>query len=311
MPRTRYLIAALVCSVLIAATSVAADREPFDALLREQAAHEKQQMAAGEMHTNCEAMAAFRQTAEMVRYPAGEFQLPGYLYKPDKAGKLPAVLWNHGSEKMPIGHPGLARFYTSNGFAFFMPIRHGHGNAPGKYIVDLQREFKEKEPDNLVAWKNDVKLHELYNADVIAAVKWLKSQPFVDPDRIIMTGVSYGGIQTLLAAEKGEGVRGFIPFAPAAMSFANTELQERLKLAVKNAKAPVFLLQAENDYNIGPSKILAPILEHRGSPNRSKVYPPFGKTNQEGHGAFACWSLGITGWGTDVLDFIDAAFVQK
>ena len=95
------------------------------------------------------------------------------------------------------------------------------------------------------------------------------------------------------------------------MSFANTELQERLKLAVKNAKAPVFLLQAENDYNIGPSKILAPILEHRGSPNRSKVYPPFGKTNQEGHGAFACWSLGITGWGTDVLDFIDAAFVQK
>jgi hypothetical protein len=33
----------------------------------------------------------------------------------------------------------------------------------------------------------------------------------------------------------------------------------------------------------------------------------FGSKNQEGHGAFACRSLGITIWGDDVLEFVDAA----
>jgi hypothetical protein len=38
-----------------------------------------------------------------------------------------------------------------------------------------------------------------------------------------------------------------------------------------------------------------------------KIYEAFGTTRQHEHGAFACWSLGITIWGDDVLDFVDAA----
>ena len=63
-----------------------------------------------------------------------------------------------------------------------------------------------------------VKLHSVYNRDVAAAVDWLKSQPFVDRNRVVMSGVSYGGIQTLISAETIPGVRGFISFGPAAMS---------------------------------------------------------------------------------------------
>ena len=48
-----------------------------------------------------------------------------------------------------------------------------------------------------------------------------------------MSGCSYGGIQTLLSVEKGLGVRGFIPFAPAAMSWANVELRKRLLRSVQ------------------------------------------------------------------------------
>ena len=101
----------------------------------------------------------------------------------------------------------------------------------------------------------------------------------------------------------------FVSFAPGAMSWANTELQKRLLMAVHAAKAPVFLLQAENDYNLGPSEVLGPVIRAQGFRNRAKVYPAFGTTHQEGHAGFACWEEGIAIWGPDVLDFLAQAGV--
>src|SRR5262249_26477292 len=147
--------------------------------------------------------------------------------------------------------------------------------------------------------------HDVYNADVVAAVSWLKDQTFVDPNRIIVTGVSYGGIQTLITAEKGLDVKGFVAFAPGAMSYANLALRERMQEAAKNAKAPVLLLQAQNDYSTGPSELLGPILKEKGLPSHNTIYPAFGTTNQHGHGAFATWSLGTAQWGPEVLAFMD------
>jgi carboxymethylenebutenolidase len=286
---------------------IAREERQFDEVTREQAALEQQQMSSQQPHSHTPGMAAFRQTAEEVKFPSGEFTLPGYLYKPPGVGPFPAVIWNHGSEKNPRAQPELARFYTSQGFVFFTPIRHGHGRAPGPYIGDLQNELRDSKRDVAEAQRKSVALHELYNRDVEAAVAWLKQQPIVDPARLVMSGVSYGGIQTVLSAEKGLGLRAFIPFAPGAMSFANVALRERLMLAARNAKAPMFLLQANNDYSTGPSEILAPILKQDGEPSHAKLYGAFGTTKSEGHGAFACWSLGATIWGPDVLDFIDAA----
>jgi dienelactone hydrolase len=283
----------------------------FDALTRGQAALENQQMAAAEPHSQLPAMAAFRQSAETVKYTSGEYSLPGYLYRPAGKGPFPAVIWNHGSERNPKAQPELARFYTQRGYVFFVPIRHGHGRAPGTYIGSLQEEFRAHERDPAAIQKKIVGLHEVYNRDVVAAVAWLKEQKVVDPNRIVMSGVSYGGIQTVLTAEKGLGIRAFVPFAPAAMSFANEALRERLVIAVHHAKAPMFLLQAKNDYSTGPSELLAPILKEKGSPSHAKVYPAFGITPQEGHGAFACWSLGITNWGEEVMQFIDEAMKAR
>ena len=128
---------------------------------------------------------------------------------------------------------------------------------------------------------------------------------------LAVVGCSYGGIQTLLTAEKGLGVRGFVSFAPAAMSWANLRLRERLLQSVKHAKAPLFLLQAENDYSTGPSETLGPVLRAKGGLNRSKVYPAFGTTPAEGHGGFACWDEGIAIWGPDVLAFLSEAGVME
>jgi carboxymethylenebutenolidase len=263
------------------------------------AAHGKPQLAPGQA------------PGELISFQAGQLTLHGYLYKPQGHGPFPAVLWNHGSEKLPGWQPELAAFYNSKGYVFFIPHRHGHGKSPGDYIVDLERSFRERNKDRAASNRESVRLHEVYDSDVVAAVEWLKSQPFVDKSRIVMSGVSYGGIQTLLSAEKGLGIRAFVSFAPAAMSWAgNVELRKRLLQAVKNARAPLFLLQAANDYNLGPSKILGPEIKRRGPPNRAKVYPSFGTTNMQGHGAFACWDLGTRIWGPDVMAFIDEVLAQ-
>ena len=39
--------------------------------------------------------------------------------------------------------------------------------------------------------------------DQLAAVAWLRKQPFVEPDRIAVAGNSFGGIEAVLGAEKG------------------------------------------------------------------------------------------------------------
>jgi dipeptidyl aminopeptidase/acylaminoacyl peptidase len=85
-------------------------------------------------------------------------------------------------------------------------------------------------------------LQDVYNHDVADAVDWLMKRPEVDRNRVAMTGVSYGGIQILLAAEKGLGIRAFIPFAPGTMSWKNS------------------LAQAQNDNDIGPSEVLGPMI---------------------------------------------------
>ncbi len=303
-------ILSVVSNVVLLGASCRADAEfSFDAVTLEQAALERQQMAANETHSFCPAMAEFRKSAIEVEYPSGKLKLPGYLYKPAGDGPFPAILWNHGSEKDPRAQAELANFYSSQGYVFFAPIRRGHARAPGPYIVDLQRKSRSAGKTAAAAQRKDIELHEFFNQDVVAAVAWLRGQKFIDPERIVMSGVSYGGIQTLLSAEKGLGVRAFVPFAPGAMSFANPALRERMVQAVQNARAPIFLLQAKNDFSTGPVELLTPELVKRGSPNRAKLYDTFGTTPEEGHGAFACRSLGATIWGPEVLPFLAAALV--
>jgi dienelactone hydrolase len=251
----------------------------------------------------------FRKTAIPVEFPGNGLTLKGWIYKPQGPGPFPAVVWNHGSEKEPTAHPELGKFYTSHGYLLFLPIRHGHTPSPGEYIQDVIDRYRFQIHDRATFQRQVVGLQDVYNEDVTAAIAWIKKQPFVDSRHIVVTGCSYGGIQTLLTAEKGLGVSAFIAFGPAAMSWGNAELRNRLLTAVRAAKAPVFLIQAENDYDLGPSEALGPVIRAKGFLNRAKVYPAFGTTHPEGHFGFACWEEGIAIWGPDVLQFLAQAGV--
>ena len=150
-----------------------------------------------------------------------------------------------------------------------------------------------------------VELQQEEVEDVVAALNFLKSQPFVDPQRIAMSGCSYGGIQTLLAGERDLGIKALVPFAPGAMSWEqNQPLHGLLRTAVDNAKAPIFLLQAQNDYDLEPSRVLSEEAKKKHKDFQLKIYPAFGSSHQDGHGKFC--TVGTDVWGEDVLSFLAA-----
>ena len=250
---------------------------------------------------------------EKVSFPGpGGRTLYGWLHKPAGKGPFPAVIWNHGSGLMSdttrtFQRKDLASLYAGNGYVFFTPHRTGHGlsKEAGQSTVQKDRE-------NCVGADREeirtckIRYHEEASLDAAAAVSWLKAQPYVRRDRIAVTGSSYGGIQTILTAEKDLGLRAFIPFTPAAMSWANVLLRQRLLSALEKAHAPVFLIQAEGDYNTGPYEVLGTYLNGKGSWNKGKLYPKFGTTPEEAHAEFSTTCRGVEVWGKDVLAFLKA-----
>jgi carboxymethylenebutenolidase len=189
-------------------------------------------------------------------------------------------------------------FYVPNGFVVFVPHRRGQGlsAAAGEYISDAWNRSG-RQPAKIV------ELLDAQVADVAAAVAFVRRLPYVDGARVALAGCSFGGIQTLLAAERDLGLRAAIDFAGGAIIWARTPpLQERMKRAARAARVPVFFLQAENDFDTAPSRVLSEEMRRAGRPTRMKIFPAKGKTSMEGHSF--CQGGPQPPWGSDVLAFL-------
>jgi dienelactone hydrolase len=138
-------------------------------------------------------------------------------------------------------------------------------------------------------------------ADHMAAFEWLRQQSFVLPGRAATMGNSFGGIITVLATER-IGYCAAVDAAGGAQSWS-PELRTRLVAAVRNSQAPIFFFQAENDYNLAPTNILAAAMQEAGKPSIVKIYPAFGASAEDGH-SFT-WR-GSQWWADDVFRFLDA-----
>ena len=237
-------------------------------------------------------------TPKFVTFSSGALTLGGFLYRPPGAGPFPAIVFNHGSEQFPGTKEGQAMFYVEHGFVLFVPHRRGQGRSKdaGAYINTIYSPTQPDSPafaDALVTQADDV----------MAAIAYVASLPYVDKNRIATSGCSLGGIESLLAAERGTGIVAAIDFAGASMTWAtNVPLRERMKVAARNAKVPVFFLQAENDYDTTPSRVLSDEMKKAGKPMRIHIFPPNGHTPMEGHGF--CTGGKNPPWGDDVLAFL-------
>jgi carboxymethylenebutenolidase len=241
----------------------------------------------------------FTHPPEEVTFLSGKLVLHRFIHKPEGNGPFPAILLNHGSEQFPKSGQFIAKPYVSKGYVVFFPHRRGQGRSSdqSEYIVDLIL----REPESSRG-KKFIELQETHQEDVIAALSYLKRLPYVDKSRIAMVGCSFGGIQTVLAAEKQLGLRATIAFAPAAMSWAKVpELQSRLVQAVRSATVPILLIQARNDYDLSPTRTMAKELEKGNKPHKLSIFPAFGKTHAEGHGFCV---RGEQIWGNEVFSFL-------
>lgn len=128
-------------------------------------------------------------TAELIRWPSFDGRtISGFLYKPAPrwSGRRPVVVNIHGG---PEGQSrpdfmGSGNFYTGElGVAMIFPNVRG-STGFGKSFVAL---------DDAMKREDSVK-------DIGALLDWIKTRPDLDPERVMITGASYGGYMTLASA---------------------------------------------------------------------------------------------------------------
>jgi len=136
----------------------------------------------------------------------------------------------------------------------------------------------------------------------LAAYDWLRKQDFVQTDRIAVAGNSFGGIETVLGAERVKYCAAIDASGGAESWTLAPQLQARMAGAVRNSQAPIFFFQAENDYNLAPSRTLSAAMEEAGKIYEMKIYPAFGHSAPAGH-SFT-WR-GSSEWADDVFAFLD------
>ena len=101
-------------------------------------------------------------------------------------------------------------------------------------------------------------------SDQLAALAWLRTQKFVAADGIAVAGNSFGGIEAVLGAEHASYCAA-IDSAGAAQSWARApQLQSLMTRSVRHSRAPIFFFQAENDYDLSPSRVLSAAMKDSG-----------------------------------------------
>lgn len=245
---------------------------------------------------------------------SGPLKLRGLLWRPRGRGPFPAVLFSHGSGHAAGGasgrrdqrHPDvLGPVFARQGYVFLYLFRRGDGLSAGQGIpsgdlMDGELAANGREARNQL----QVRLLETDElSDALAGLAFLRDLSEVDPRRVAVAGVSFGGSLTLLLAERDSTLRAAVAFATAGYSWEHSpQLRARLRAAVGRTPAPVFFIHAANDYSVEPGKALGAEMARLGKPHRVKIYPPVGRTAEEGHDFV---DLGVATWEPDVFAFLD------
>jgi len=148
------------------------------------------------------------QTPELFEVSASdEFKMPAMIYKPkdfDPKKKYPVIIYHYGGPSAPtvINHWQRYTFFNqillNEGF-LCVTVDNRSATAISKKLENLVL--------NQMIGPNELR-------DLMDAVKWVKSQPYVDPDRVGMWGWSYGGCYTLMGMTQSKEFKAGIAVAP-------------------------------------------------------------------------------------------------
>lgn len=140
--------------------------------------------------------------AAIVRVPTGKNRSKKLTtsrllgWSPRTEAKLPAVVYLHGCSGIWQGTHGRVQFMANLGFVVVAPASFARQKYPQS--CDM--------PNNTAAmYRNTLKIRQ---NDAVYALRQVRKLPFVDPNRVVIMGLSEGGITTAtLRPQQGEVAR--------------------------------------------------------------------------------------------------------
>jgi dipeptidyl aminopeptidase/acylaminoacyl peptidase len=204
----------------------------------------------------------------------------------DRTKKHPALVWIHGSgsDQNFLGwHPGSYRMYYSlcqylaqQGYVILTPDYRGSSGYSRDWSTGV----------HMGLGVNDT-------ADVAGGADYLKTLDYVDPNRIGVFGLSYGGFLTLQAMNvdptlwrAGVDVAGVVDWATYGSGYTTPRLGTPVQnpeiyrvsapiLHMDKLERPLLILHGTNDRNVSfaDSLRLFDVLIKLGKPFESQIYP--------------------------------------
>jgi dienelactone hydrolase len=258
---------------------------------------------------------------ELIAINSGKAMLHAHVWRPAGNGPFPAVLINHGSGRTPEDLKRLGPYeqqsetlgpvFARHGYVCVFLFRRGVGPSTDQgenAIAAMNREFAAHGQSARNALQ--MKLLEAREMDdARAGLKFVRRLPDVDPHRVAIIGHSFGGSLSVLMAEREPALRAAVIFSTAGYSWEGSpELRARLLEAARRTAVPLFFIHAENDYSTNSGKSLDAELARLGKPHRLEIYPPVGRTPDDGHD-FPLNSVAT--WEPDVFAFLDPYMRRK
>ena len=142
--------------------------------------------------------------------------------------------------------------------------------------------------------------------DIVQAVRYFQKQPYVDPTRVLLVGVSAGGFGSIAAASLAPtGVVAVVNFAGGRGSVSADvvckpdELVEAYGDFGKTVRVPSLWIYSQNDHFFGPdlARRMFAAFKSSGAPGELIIAPPY---QRDGHNLI----FGQPMWRDAVYDFL-------
>jgi dienelactone hydrolase len=237
---------------------------------------------------------------EVVTIPSGELRLRALLGRPIGDGPYPVYIQNHGSmtieeaRRSPwtsITRDSLSDTLARNGYVVLLLARRGYKGSEGTASTYTQNEGSLGDLDRSAA--DVMRGAEEEAGDVIAALDYLSSLPYVDKERVGVGGVSLGGLVSVMAAARDPRFKALISMAGGyrqrgyrGVDEAWGPLQGIWEEAARRIHVPVLILWSKNDMLLerDVGRELEKDLKLAGKRVEMTVYPEF---QQNGHYLFS------------------------
>lgn len=219
---------------------------------------------------------------------SSNINLEATLYKPEGEGPFPTVIFNHGStgpnvipEDHTINPWGFGEYLVNKNIALLIPMRRGRGQSEGSY-----KERYTCDPKGIEEGLD----YAMQSLD--ASYDYLLNQPWVDKEKVLLTGNSRGGILSLAyASEHPDAFSGVINFSGGWVDDSCNNNNTSMNIPIfENAgstfKAPALFIYGRSDsyYSDTTIESFARSYEQSGGNVDFKFYQ-LGK-NVSGHDVF-------------------------